>query len=99
MKYALSGTYEKFADLGRAVGLAKNEDTDKSAAESFLKGLLKICEICEVPTLEKYGIDKEKFFDVIPKMAADAIASGSPGNTVRDVTEAAVMEIYRSLWN
>lgn len=99
MKYALSGTYEKFADLGRAVGLAKNEDTDKSAAESFLKGLRKICEICEVPTLKKYGIDKEKFFDVIPKMATDAIASGSPGNTVRDVTEAAVMEIYRSLWN
>lgn len=99
MKYALSGTYKKFADLGRAVGLAKAEDTDKTAAESFLKGIERICEICEVPTLEKYGIDKEKFFDAIPRMTSDAIASGSPGNTVREVTEAGIMEIYRSLWS
>lgn len=51
-----------------------------------------------MPTLAEYGIDKEKFYAVMDKMAEDAIASGSPSNTIKPVTKEDVIAIYKSLW-
>ena len=48
--------------------------------------------------LEEYGIEKEKFFDVIDKMAEDAMASGSPSNTRKDLTVEDLKKIYKALW-
>lgn len=33
------------------------------------------------------------------KMAADAVASGSPSNTIKEISKENVLEIYASLWN
>lgn len=98
LKFALPGAYDRFADLGRAIGAAKEEDGDEAAAEKFLKEIENITNVLETPTLEEYGIDREKFFSVIDKMSFDAMASGSPQNTKRDVSEEDVKQIYRNLW-
>lgn len=98
LKFALPGAYDRFADLGRAIGAAKDEDSDEAAAEKFLKEIENITKVLETPTLEEYGIDREKFFSVIDKMAFDAMASGSPQNTMREVSEEDVKQIYRNLW-
>lgn len=98
MAFALDGAYDRFADLGRATGTADASNDDKTAAEKFLAGLGDICRVCEVPTLEEYGIDKEKFFSLADKMADDALASGSPGNTIKKVTKQDVLDIYSQLW-
>lgn len=95
--FALDGAYDRFAELGRAVGAATKEDVDEMAAKKFLVKLSEVCEACEVPTLEKYGIDREKFHAVIDKMAEDAIASGSPANTRKQVTKTDCVEIYKKL--
>ena len=44
------------------------------------------------------NIDRTAFFSAMDKMAEDAIASGSPANTMKPVTKADVIRIYRSLW-
>ena len=98
LKFALPGAYDRFADLGRAIGAAKGEDSDEAAAEKFLKEIENITKVLETPTLEEYGIDREKLFSVIDKMSFDAMASGSPQNTKRDVSEEDVKQIYRNLW-
>ena len=98
LSFALDGAYERFADLARAIGAADNSDDDKSAAELLIKAIGELCRLCEIPTLEEYGIPREKFFAVLDKMAADAVASGSPANTVKAVTADDVKEIYRGLW-
>lgn len=98
LKFALPGAYDRFADLGRAIGAAKDEDSDEAAAEKFLTEIENITKVLETPTLEEYGIDREKFFSVIDKMAFDAMASGSPQNTKRDLSEEDVKQIYRNLW-
>lgn len=98
LKFALPGAYDRFADLGRAIGAAKGEDSDEAAAEKFLKEIENITKVLETPTLEEYGIDREKFFSVIDKMSFDAMASGSPQNTKREVSEEDVKQIYRNLW-
>lgn len=96
--FAIEGAYERFADLGRAIKAASHKDDDKTAAEKFLEACKNLCKICEILTLEEFGIDKEKFFEAMDKMADDAIASGSPANTIKDVTKEDILNIYKKLW-
>lgn len=96
--YIYDGAYDRFADMARAIGAANDKDSDKAAAKKFIDECEKLCTICEIPTLEKYGIDKEKFFEVMDKMADDAIASGSPSNTIKNINKEDVLNIYKSLW-
>lgn len=98
LTFALEGAYDRFAELGRAVGVAAESDSDKEASEKFLAAVESITKELETPTLAEFGIDKDEFFKVIDKMAFDAMDSGSPQNTMREVTEEDVKQIYRNLW-
>ena len=98
LTFALEGAYDRFADLGRAVGVAVDTDSNKEASEKFLAAVEAITKELETPTLGEFGIDKDEFFKVIDKMAFDAMDSGSPQNTMREVTEDDVKQIYRNLW-
>lgn len=96
--FALCGAYERFAQLGRSIGAASAEDADKEAAEKFLAAVEGLTKELETPTLEEFGIDKEEFFRVIDKMANDALESGSPQNTCREVSKEDIEQMYRNLW-
>ncbi|MGN8632732.1 iron-containing alcohol dehydrogenase [Blautia sp. HCP3S3_G3] len=98
LTYALPGAYDRFAELGRAVGAASAEDSDQKASEKFLAATIALVEELETPTLEQYGIDRDTFFGVIEKMAHDAMESGSPQNTKREITQADVEKMYKELW-
>ena len=98
LSFAVSGAYEKFASLGRETGVASDSDSDETAAEKFIDSLQNICDVCEIPTLEQYGIGRDEYYSKISKMATDAVASGSPANTVREVTVDDCIEIYKKLY-
>lgn len=98
LTYALPGAYDRFAELGRAVGAAGAEDSDQEASEKFLAATIALVEELETPTLEQFGIPKDAFFDVIEKMAHDAMESGSPQNTRRVITQSDVESMYKALW-
>lgn len=98
LSFAVLGAYEKFANLGRETGVASDSDSDETAAEKFIDSLQNICDVCEIPTLEQYGIDRDEYYSKISKMATDAVASGSPANTVKEVTVDDCIEIYKKLY-
>lgn len=98
LSFAVSGAYEKFANLSRETGAASDSDSDETAAEKFIDSLQNICDVCEIPTLEQYGIDRDEYYSKISKMATDAVASGSPANTVKEVTVDDCIEIYKKLY-
>lgn len=98
LSFAVSGAYEKFANLGRETGVASDSDSDETAAEKFIDSLQSICDVCEIPTLEQYEIDRDEYYSKISKMATDAVASGSPANTVKEVTVDDCIEIYKKLY-
>ena len=98
LTFALSGAKERFGDLGRVVGVASENDTDEEAGRKFLAGVEALVKELDIPDLEGAGIQREKFFELIDKMAHDAMESGSPQNTMRDITEEEVKEIYKKLW-
>ena len=98
LSYVLDGSYERFGEIGRSINIENNKKSDKEAAEAFLEELTIICKICEIPTLKVYGISKEDFDKVVDKMAQDAIDSGSPSNTIRNIKKDDVLNIYNKLW-
>lgn len=79
------------------IGTAAAADNDCIAANKFISGLLDICRQCEVPTITDYGIDTDKFTSAIPKMTSDALASESPANTRKNVSEYDIAAIYKAL--
>ena len=97
--FALSGAYDRFGTIAREIGVATAEDDDKTAAEKFLKAAIDLVDSLDTPTLAEYGVDKDDFFGNIDKMAHDAMVSGSPGNTIKEVTEEDVKRMYRELWD
>lgn len=99
LKFAVPGAYDRFADLARTIGKATAEDSDEAAAAKFMDAVEDLVKDLETPTLEEYGVDRKEFFDVIEKMAHDAMESGSPQNTRRPITEEEVEQLYRNLWD
>lgn len=98
LSYVLDGCYERFAKIAKAIGVAEESTSDEDAANAFLEALDRICKHCNIPTLEEYGIKKEKFDAVVDKMAQDAMTSGSPSNTIKVVNKEDLVKIYQKLW-
>lgn len=98
LSFVLDGTYERFAALAVAIGVASHEEENQVAAGRFIKAIEELCSVCEVPTLEQYGIEREEFFKNIDKMAKDAYDSGSPANARKAVTIPDMKQIYCKLW-
>lgn len=98
LNYVADGAYERFGTLGRIIGVADDIMTDEEATSRFLEALAKLCETCEIPSLEEYGISKTDFEMQIEKMANDAIASGSPSNTIKVVDVEDLKQIYYKLY-
>lgn len=98
LSYVLDGTYERFGRLGREIGAAAVDAGDREASESFLRAVVEICRTCEIPTLQEYGIERESYRKVIDKMAEDAMASGSPANTRKEIGLEDVKAIYADLY-
>ena len=84
--------------MAREIGVADEKDDDKSAAEKFIDACNELCKICEIPSLEEYGINKDDFFANMDKMAEDAMASGSPSNTIKELNKEDLLNIYKELW-
>lgn len=98
LEYAKEGAKDRFADMARAIGAASDEDSDEQAADNFMIEIKKICNVCHIPTLEGYGINRDEFYAQIDKMAEDAMISGSPSNTVRELDVEVLKELYRKLY-
>lgn len=98
LRYALPGAFERFASLGRIIGVAGSTTSDEKAANLFLEAVKSLCQICEIPTLKSYGIDRDAFYAQIEKMSADAMASGSPSNTRQAIDKDAIQALYAQLY-
>ncbi|MBP2638599.1 MAG: alcohol dehydrogenase [Firmicutes bacterium] len=98
LNFAAAGAAGRFADIAKAVGFYQEGMSDYEAAKELVKESIRLCKDLQIPSLEEFGIDRKEFYDNIDKMACDALESGSPGNTGRDVSKDDIVEIYKRLW-
>jgi alcohol dehydrogenase class IV len=88
----------RYADCARAMGLAEPGTKDEAAVARLIDALHRINADLDVPTPKSYGIDAKRWDELIPLMAEQALASGSPRNNPRVPEAAEIQEIYRKIW-
>lgn len=98
MEFAIKENTDRFATIGRIMGVADEKTPDEEAAQAFVKEVSRFCKEVGIPTLAELGVAKEDFFAQLDKMASDALESGSPQNTMRIPTKEDLIEIYKKLY-
>lgn len=98
-KFSVEGAVDRYAEVARALDFCPVGVSDEDAAESLPVELDRLNAELKVPSLEEFGIAEESFMSAVPKMAVDAIASGSPGNNPIVPENPAVLEsLYKDIW-
>jgi alcohol dehydrogenase class IV len=92
--FSVPGSVRRYADCARIMGIAKSDVSDDAAAAALVEALRKLNSQLEVPTPEKLGIERKRWFDAIPTMVQQAIASGSPANNPRVPTSQEITDLY-----
>ena len=96
--YSISSAPERYAQCSRSIGAASPSDPDAVANARLVSFLEAINRDLSVPTLQEFGVTRERFDEVVTTMAEQALASGSPGNNPRVPTVEEMVELYQALW-
>jgi alcohol dehydrogenase class IV len=96
--YSAPGALERYADCARAMGLAEAEEGAQAAVARLLEGLRRLNEDLRVPTPRAWGIDLQRYEELLPVMATQALASGSPANNPRVPTTGEIIDLYRRVY-
>jgi alcohol dehydrogenase class IV len=96
--FSINAAEGRYADCSRAMGIANGTATDQDAASALIRGLFQRNQELQVPSPKKYGIAEDQYFSMIPKMAAQALASGSPQNNPRVPNAEEIEQLYREVW-
>lgn len=92
--YSLSSALPRYAEAARAIGAARPEDADQVAGAKLLDELRALNAELEVPTPRRHGIDPDRWQSLLPLMAQQALASGSPGNNPRVPSAEEIQDLY-----
>jgi alcohol dehydrogenase class IV len=89
----------RFADCARATGLAGERDSADTAAARLVDGLDALNRDLDVPTPERFGLSHDRWREMTPTMAAQALAAGSPANNPRVPSQSEVEDLYAAVWS
>ena len=84
----------RYAECAHAMGLADPAEGDQASVGRLIEGLRALNRDLDVPSPERYGVPRERYFELMPTMAQQALASGSPGNNPRVPTVEEMVELY-----
>lgn len=96
--FSIPGARDRYAECARQLGAAGRTDSDDIASARLIEFIDTLCSDVEVPRPSTYGIDEAKWDSLIPLMAEQALASGSPGNNPVVPTADEIADLYRSVF-
>ena len=96
--FSISGAQDRYADCARQLGAAERTDSDGSASKKLIEFIDTLCADVEVPRPGTYGIDRARWDELIPLMAEQALASGSPSNNPVVPTAEEIADLYRTVY-
>lgn len=95
LEFTKESAIDRLAVIGRLVKPELQGVSDEEAADELILEIKRLCNDLKIPNMKAWGIDKEKLDQVVEKMAADALASGSPGNNPRVPTHEEIVQLYQ----
>lgn len=96
--WSVGGARERYAHAARTMGMAAASDSDDIALDKLVAGLRQLNADLSVPGPAAWGIDESAWFDSLPVMAEQALASGSPANNPRVPEAADIIALYERVW-
>jgi alcohol dehydrogenase class IV len=98
-RYSIPAALPRYATVARLFGCCAPGATDELAAASLVDGLQQLNADLHVPRLRDCrGVEERLFRAILAKMAADALASGSPQNNPRIPTAEEIIALYEEAW-
>ncbi|MFJ7731995.1 iron-containing alcohol dehydrogenase [Lysinibacillus sp. NPDC097231] len=95
LEYSKDACIDRLADIGQFFKKDESFLSQEELADLAIISIKDMCKGMNIGNLKQWGIDEEAFYAAIPKMATDAIASGSPGNNPKVPTHEELMELYK----
>jgi alcohol dehydrogenase class IV len=96
--FSAPAALERYADCARVMGVAEEGEGSQAAAARLLDELRRLNEDLKVPTPRAWGINAQRYEELLPLMASQALASGSPGNNPRVPTSEEIIDLYRRVY-
>ncbi len=97
-RYGLSAALPRYAQAARCMGVARENDADQVAGAKLLEELSALNAELRVPRPSAYGIDPDRWNALLPIMAAQALASGSPANNPAVPNADEIIALYQEAW-
>jgi len=98
-RFSLSGAPERYATVARTMRLCAPDASSEGAGTSLVEGLAQLNARLKVPRLRDCpGVGRARFEAAVDKMAADALASGSPQNNPVVPTADQIVRLYAEAW-
>jgi alcohol dehydrogenase class IV len=97
--FSLPAAPARYADCARQMGMVPADTDDENANRVLLEELQRLNEDLNVPCPSEYGISCERYMDLLPAMAEQAIASGSPGNNPRVPSIDEIVDLYQQVYS
>ena len=97
-EFSIDHAKSRYADCSRAGNFALPDDNDNEACEKLIKGLYKMNNDFDVPSMKTFGIDEKNFEDQLENMATDAEISGAPGLNPRVPSVKEMINLYGEAW-
>lgn len=88
----------RYADCAHAMGVADPAEGEQAAVARLVEALRNVNRDLSVPTPKSYGIDEARWTELLPLMAEQALASGSPNNNPRIPDAETIQSLYREAW-
>ncbi|HUC65069.1 MAG TPA: iron-containing alcohol dehydrogenase [Stellaceae bacterium] len=96
--FSAPAALERYADCARAMGVAAEGEGNQAAVARLLDELRLLNRDLKVPTPQSYGIAQERYHELLPVMASQALASGSPGNNPRVPSADEIIDLYKRVY-
>jgi alcohol dehydrogenase class IV len=97
-QWSAPAALRRYAECSRAMGVADESESDQGAVGRLVEALHAINAELKVPSPRDYGIVKARWDSLLPLMAEQALASGSPGNNPRVPDAKEIEGLYRQAW-
>jgi alcohol dehydrogenase class IV len=96
--FSAPAALDRYADCARAMGIAPESEGSQSAVARLLDELRALNSDLKVPTPKDYGIDERRYMELMPVMASQALASGSPNNNPRVPSAGEIIDLYKRVY-
>ncbi|WP_395495232.1 iron-containing alcohol dehydrogenase [Acetobacter sp. KSO5] len=96
--WSVTGALSRYATCARVMGIVPSGTEDEAACAALVAALRERNRELDVPSPSSYGLQESRWNDLLPLMAEQALASGSPANNPRVPGQTEIIDLYRKVW-